>query len=328
MNESREDVIAETGPAGVASSETGFDGLRSTPTTTPFATYFSGGGAESRQQQVAPLDRLPLSSTVLDANEPRLVVEEELTDMQRQPTRETSPDMTNYNDSMALEVCSLFAHVTDLPDAKRLPLLINDPICYLEDVAFARTQNLERRTPMDIGRLSTSQIVKATLPSQPFGEVAVYDVTGIMRTLLDNGTEFKVISYFLEDMLTRCELSPEERDGLARTYSELTERLFSKVDWAQNHRIETLQAFIVIGEYWHCFDLSERHWSLLGTAVKVAQNIGMSRLGPEPEGIVTESVARARYGSRWAAAADRETARRVWFSLVCYTFLSSIDALD
>lgn len=42
----------------------------------------------------------------------------------------------------------------------------------------------------------------------------------------------------------------------------------------------------------------------------------MSRLGPEPTGVVTEAVAKARYGSRWATAADRETARRVWFSLV------------
>jgi hypothetical protein len=42
----------------------------------------------------------------------------------------------------------------------------------------------------------------------------------------------------------------------------------------------------------------------------------MSRLGPEPSGPVTEAIAKARYGSRWAAAADRETGRRVWFSLV------------
>lgn len=49
---------------------------------------------------------------------------------------------------------------------------------------------------------------------------------------------------------------------------------------------------------------------------QVAQNIGMSRLGPEPGGPLTEAAAKARYGSRWATAADRETGRRVWFSLV------------
>ena len=50
----------------------------------------------------------------------------------------------------------------------------------------------------------------------------------------------------------------------------------------------------------------------------------MSRLGPEPSGPVTEAIAKARYGSRWAAASDRETGRRVWFSLVRDCVASSI----
>jgi hypothetical protein len=34
------------------------------------------------------------------------------------------------------------------------------------------------------------------------------------------------------------------RDRLAKSYSDLTGQLFAKIDWAQNHRIETLQAFM------------------------------------------------------------------------------------
>ncbi|KAI5453479.1 hypothetical protein NCC49_005954 [Naganishia albida] len=278
---------------------------------------------------------------------------EEQLDMARQPTREASPDMTNYNHSLALE-----------------------------DLAFSRTQNLERREHLFRGRstdtangnerngLATNHLSSVSQPLPADGGIDVLEVLMKLHDLMDETTAHAVLQYFCEEIewLFRClhiptfkaqyqdfltwrhlgRLSIEQasylalyctclcvslhlmdeshlralnislmaRDRLAKSYSELTEKLFARVDWAQNHRIETLQAFIIIGEYWHSFNLSERHWALLGTAVKVAQNIGMSRLGPEPGGPLTEAAAKARYGSRWATAADRETGRRVWFSLL------------
>ena len=57
-------------------------------------------------------------------------------------------------------------------------------------------------------------------------------------------------------------------------------------------------------------DQSDAGWALLGSAIKVAQNLGLSRLGPETE-------ARKRvWPEAWQSFRRRETARRVWWNLV------------
>ncbi|KAJ9091872.1 hypothetical protein QFC21_007070 [Naganishia friedmannii] len=88
-----------------------------------------------------------------------------------------------------------------------------------------------------------------------------------------------------------------------------------KADWMQVHSITSLQAVIVVGLYLPAVHRSEFHWTLCGTAIKIAYALGLSRLGPEnPTANYEES--RKKYGSRWAGAIDREVARRVWYSLV------------
>lgn len=77
-------------------------GLDGTSSAVPFPDIPAGIDTEL-QQRTTPFDYLPVTSTGL-AEGRRLLSEEERLDMQRQPTREASPDMTNYNDSMALEV--------------------------------------------------------------------------------------------------------------------------------------------------------------------------------------------------------------------------------
>lgn len=49
---------------------------------------------------------------------------------------------------------------------------------------------------------------------------------------------------------------------------------------------------------------------------QVAQNLGLSRLGAELAPDVTPDQIRAKFGSRWTLAADREVGRRIWFALV------------
>ena len=78
--------------------------------------------------------------------------------------------------------------------------------------------------------------------------------------------------------------------------------------------------------------LYSAHWALLGSAIKVcsdltvdrivfmsfpqiAQNLGISRLGSESDG--------RTYPATWRSVVKRETARRVWWSLVClYHYVS------
>lgn len=49
-----------------------------------------------------------------------------------------------------------------------------------------------------------------------------------------------------DQKLRALNIPPMARDRLAKSYSELTGQLFANVDWAQNHRIETLQAFMSV----------------------------------------------------------------------------------
>lgn len=49
---------------------------------------------------------------------------------------------------------------------------------------------------------------------------------------------------------------------------------------------------------------------------QVAQNLGLSRLGPELAADASPDQIRAKFGSRWQLAADREVGRRIWFALV------------
>lgn len=55
-------------------------------------------------------------------------------------------------------------------------------------------------------------------------------------------------------------------------------------------------------------DEADVHWSLLGTAIKVAQNLGLSRLG--------EESASKTWPPAWKSFRTRETGRRVWWNLV------------
>ncbi|RSH83921.1 hypothetical protein EHS25_005165 [Saitozyma podzolica] len=87
-------------------------------------------------------------------------------------------------------------------------------------------------------------------------------------------------------------------------------------DWMQRHRIESLQAFIIIGPYWCSIDRSEAYWAMLGTATKVAHSLGIHNLGTELGPDATYSQIRRHFGPRWVMAAARETGRRVWYSLV------------
>jgi hypothetical protein len=95
----------------------------------------------------------------------------------------------------------------------------------------------------------------------------------------------------------------------------------------------------ILGPYLSSIGRSESHWARCGLAIKVtklqlaifrsrrlsdlkgtvfqiAQNLGMSRLGPELGPEATAEQVSKHFGTRYTMAARREEARRVWFSLV------------
>ncbi|KAJ3856152.1 hypothetical protein EV368DRAFT_61903 [Lentinula lateritia] len=55
-------------------------------------------------------------------------------------------------------------------------------------------------------------------------------------------------------------------------------------------------------------DEADSHWALLGSAIKMAQNLGISRLGSESDN--------KTYTGIWTSVIKREVARRIWWSLI------------
>ncbi|KAJ9094996.1 hypothetical protein QFC21_005789 [Naganishia friedmannii] len=119
-----------------------------------------------------------------------------------------------------------------------------------------------------------------------------------------------------EQTLANVGVTVSARPGYLQDLSDLVEQALVKCDWAGVPRIETLQAFIIIGPYWSSSGRIEAHLGLLGTAVKIAHNLGINRLGPELKRQATYQEVSSHFGPRWVMASDREVGRRIWWTLV------------
>ncbi|KAJ7492254.1 fungal-specific transcription factor domain-containing protein [Mycena latifolia] len=107
-----------------------------------------------------------------------------------------------------------------------------------------------------------------------------------------------------------------ERLGLSfAAASDLARRMYSAAqaclyydEFIGSHSLEHLQCIILMGLYQQNLDESDAHWALMGTAIKIAQNLGISRLGSEGEP--------RQYSAAWRSVIKREIARRVWWLLI------------
>ncbi|KAL0062845.1 hypothetical protein AAF712_010301 [Marasmius tenuissimus] len=95
----------------------------------------------------------------------------------------------------------------------------------------------------------------------------------------------------------------------------LSKRLYSAAqaclwidNYESNHTLESVQCLILMGVYQQNLDDADSQWALLGSAIKIAQNLGLSRLGSENEN--------RTFADPWRSIIRRETARRVWWNLV------------
>ena len=101
----------------------------------------------------------------------------------------------------------------------------------------------------------------------------------------------------------------EQASDLSSTFFASATSLLWSSDWLRNPSLEFLQAVVLMGVYSYNVDNeADAHWSLLGSAIKVAQNLGLSRLG-------TESKTK-QWPTAWKSFRKRETGRRVWWNLV------------
>ncbi|KAF9444653.1 hypothetical protein P691DRAFT_736145 [Macrolepiota fuliginosa MF-IS2] len=76
------------------------------------------------------------------------------------------------------------------------------------------------------------------------------------------------------------------------------------------HTLEHLQTIVLMSVYQQNHDESDSQWALTGAAIKIAQNLGMSRLGNE--------TGTRQYPPEWRSSIRREVGRRIWWCLVSH----------
>ncbi|KAJ9115412.1 hypothetical protein QFC22_005169 [Naganishia vaughanmartiniae] len=216
------------------------------------------------------------------------------------------------------------------PSMSRAPSLTEHHAALaLEDMALNR--NVARDGATSMGSVRSSWQGMGTLPANASGQGMMpgtqpswarrVKVVGL-EALPPIGQAQPIITYFT---LANVGVTVSARPGYLQDLSDLVEQALVKCDWAGVPRIETLQAFIIIGPYWSSSGRIEAHLGLLGTAVKIAHNLGINRLGPELRKEATYQEVSTHFGPRWVMACDREVGRRIWWTLVEHDWNASPD---
>ncbi|CED83413.1 Zn(2)-C6 fungal-type DNA-binding domain [Phaffia rhodozyma] len=86
-------------------------------------------------------------------------------------------------------------------------------------------------------------------------------------------------------------------------------------DFLANHSLENLQVIVLCGVYLINQDRADAHWGILGSGVKIAQMMGLNRLGAE-QGELKPGDQPLKWTGRWESIITRETARRIWWQMV------------
>lgn len=85
-------------------------------------------------------------------------------------------------------------------------------------------------------------------------------------------------------------------------------------DFIANHTLENLQATILMSVLMNNRDRADAAWALLGAAIKMAQGLGLSRLGAEQQSVDGRPL--PMWKGRWESLIQREVGRRIWWNLV------------
>lgn len=110
-------------------------------------------------------------------------------------------------------------------------------------------------------------------------------------------------------------LSTEQVNSLCKTMFSASQSLLWMCDFLGAHSLEHLQCIVLMGVYQYNVGMADSHWALLGSAIKIAQNIGLSRLGNESQKIA--------WPEAWRDPLRREIGRRVWWHLVRFILLEA-----
>ncbi|EOQ99859.1 Activator of stress s 1 [Wallemia ichthyophaga EXF-994] len=125
------------------------------------------------------------------------------------------------------------------------------------------------------------------------------------------------------DEAVNAGLSPQEHESLPALYFAASRAALWASDYLENHNLNNLQTIVLMGLYLNNVNASSTHHSLLGAAIKIAQNLGLSRLGDEDSLAHDGAIAPESRGSKkfswvgmWSCVITREVGRRIWWNLV------------
>jgi len=139
-----------------------------------------------------------------------------------------------------------------------------------------------------------------------------------------------------ERSLKEIDLTLDQAISLAQQWYQVCYAAQEASDWLQRHTVTSCQAIMrvvlegtqskraltrvclrcsITSPYLTSVHRGEQAWTILGSAIRIAQSLGLHRLLQEPS-MLTPSEAVLRYGDLWSSRVDREVGRRVWCHLV------------
>lgn len=113
-----------------------------------------------------------------------------------------------------------------------------------------------------------------------------------------------------------------ERAKLTRQWYKATVACLNLADYMWRHHIYSVEAITVLTMSAHLLGFSNTQSTLLGAALKIAQGLGLQRLGPEdePNNLIGASIVKAP--AQRDKAVKRETGRRLWTQLCIQDWFS------
>ncbi|KAJ7431745.1 hypothetical protein B0H11DRAFT_1966449 [Mycena galericulata] len=150
--------------------------------------------------------------------------------------------------------------------------------------------------------MADSQVLMINVVSRNFGAIRIGFLAVHYMVLC--------LALHLIEPLIRAQLglSFEATSELARRMYSAAQACLYYNEFIGSHSLEHIQCIILMGLYQQNLDESDSHWALMGTAIKIAQNLGISRLGSEGDA--------RQYSTAWRSVVKREVARRVWWLLI------------
>nr|XP_019008195.1 nuclear protein [Kwoniella pini CBS 10737]OCF46976.1 nuclear protein [Kwoniella pini CBS 10737] len=119
---------------------------------------------------------------------------------------------------------------------------------------------------------------------------------------------------FMDQSEINKHFTEEEAHTLPDTWFNAARSALWAADFIGSHTMEALQCIILLGVFMNNRDRADAAWALLGAAIKMAQGLGLSRLGAEQQAVDGKPL--PMWTGRWESLIQREVGRRIWWNLV------------